>query len=302
MLGGKMSKILENRYSEDEIVSYIESVLSKKLKRNKSIKKFTSSPIIVPDRFLAAIKHSENDLLEIENYANTVHEISCANGGSLKFYEDYFQLRLEAHVGRQEVLSSIFRCLIFFLCIIIIFGFFDPNFLKKNLISHLISSAAFAGVLELIYKGFYVEKLFHSTLAYRYCILILKRAQEIKLEKGIAEQSNQKYLGFTDANQKGKITSSLLKKIKENRSEILGVAQHYGASNLRIFGSVSRGEDDHLSDIDLLVDLESGRTLFDLGGLAMDLQEILGCSVDVVTEKGLRKKQRKHILHEAISL
>lgn len=75
-----------------------------------------------------------------------------------------------------------------------------------------------------------------------------------------------------------------------------------GAHNVRLFGSVARGEDDDQSDVDFLVDLEPGRSLLDLGGLLMDLQEILGRPVDVVTEKGLRERLRQRVLREAVPL
>lgn len=80
------------------------------------------------------------------------------------------------------------------------------------------------------------------------------------------------------------------------------LANKYGAYNVRIFGSVARGEADANSDIDFLVDMEVGRSLFDLGGLLMELQELLGCRVDLVTEKGLRKRLRERVLQEAIEL
>jgi len=72
---------------------------------------------------------------------------------------------------------------------------------------------------------------------------------------------------------------------------------------VRVFGSVARGgEADERSDIDFLVELEPGRSLFDLGGLQYELEEILGCRVDVVTERGLKKRIRERVLKEAISL
>jgi hypothetical protein len=86
------------------------------------------------------------------------------------------------------------------------------------------------------------------------------------------------------------------------REDILRVASKRGASNVRVFGSVARGEDDSKSDIDLLVDLEPGRSIFDLGGLLMDLQDLLGHKVDVVTERGLRERIRERVLKEAIPL
>ncbi|MEO0374561.1 MAG: nucleotidyltransferase family protein, partial [Cyanobacteria bacterium P01_A01_bin.17] len=82
------------------------------------------------------------------------------------------------------------------------------------------------------------------------------------------------------------IIPTLSQQLQDQQQAILDIARSYGASNLRIFGSIARGEEDDRSDIDLLVDLESGRTLLDLGGLTMDLQELLGCPVDVFTEKG----------------
>lgn len=90
--------------------------------------------------------------------------------------------------------------------------------------------------------------------------------------------------------------------LHEKREDILRVASKRGASNVRVFGSVARGEDDSKSDIDLLVDLEPGRSIFDLGGLLMNLQDLLGHKVDVVTERGLRERIRERVLKEAIPL
>ena len=90
--------------------------------------------------------------------------------------------------------------------------------------------------------------------------------------------------------------------IIQKRTDILRLASRHGAHNVRLFGSAARGEADALSDIDILVDLEPGRSLLDLGGLLMDLQELLGCPVDVVTEKGLRPRMRERVLREAVSL
>ncbi len=90
--------------------------------------------------------------------------------------------------------------------------------------------------------------------------------------------------------------------IKNNRKQILAIAQKYGAYNVRIFGSLARGEARPGSDIDFLVELEPGRSLFDLGGLLYDLQQLLGVDVDVVTEKGLRARLREQVLKEAVPL
>ena len=90
--------------------------------------------------------------------------------------------------------------------------------------------------------------------------------------------------------------------IKAKREEILAAAARRGAKNVRIFGSVARGEAGPESDLDILVDMEPGRSLFDLGGLLTDLQELLGCKVDVVTEAGLRQRIRQRVLREAVPL
>lgn len=95
---------------------------------------------------------------------------------------------------------------------------------------------------------------------------------------------------------------SIYERLQANRERILQTAAKYGAYNVRIFGSVARGEADASSDVDFLVAMEPGRSLFDLGGLLMDLQELLNCKVDVVTEKGLRERIRERVLKEAISL
>ncbi len=83
---------------------------------------------------------------------------------------------------------------------------------------------------------------------------------------------------------------------------ILELAARYGAKNIRVFGSAARGDFDQSSDIDFLVDMEKGRSLLDMGGLLMELQELLGCKVDVVTPQGLRPRIRETVLKEAMAL
>ena len=90
--------------------------------------------------------------------------------------------------------------------------------------------------------------------------------------------------------------------LRDKRGQIMKLAASYGARNIRIFGSVARGEDASDSDVDFLVDLEPGRNLLDLGGLLMDLQQLLGRPVDVVTERGLRPRVRTRVLTEALPL
>lgn len=90
-----------------------------------------------------------------------------------------------------------------------------------------------------------------------------------------------------------------LKEVLDRKDEILRLAQKYGARNVRLFGSVVRGEERPDSDVDFLVDFEPGRSLFDHGGLLSDLEELLGCPVDVVSERGLRERFKRNVLAEA---
>jgi len=90
--------------------------------------------------------------------------------------------------------------------------------------------------------------------------------------------------------------------LKEKQREILGLAAKYGARNVRVFGSVARGQADERSDVDFLVEMEPGRSLLDLGGLQAELEALLGCPVDVVTEKALKPRIRGRILAEAVHI
>lgn len=87
--------------------------------------------------------------------------------------------------------------------------------------------------------------------------------------------------------------------IKDKREDILKLASSYGASNVRVFGSVARGEDTETSDIDFLVSMEQGRSLLDKAGLLADLQDLLGCKVDVVTDDSIYWLIRRKVLKEA---
>ena len=95
---------------------------------------------------------------------------------------------------------------------------------------------------------------------------------------------------------------SASKTLQDKRDDIPALAAKHGALNIRVFGSVARGEADEASDVDFLVDLEPGRSLFDLGGLLIDLQGLFDCSVDVVTSKGLKARMRDRVLREAVPL
>jgi len=90
--------------------------------------------------------------------------------------------------------------------------------------------------------------------------------------------------------------------LRAKRDEILQICAKYGARNVRVFGSVARGEADEQSDIDLLVEFEPSRSLLDHAGLWIELQELLGVKVDVVSERGLKPRIRERVLQEAILL
>jgi len=91
-----------------------------------------------------------------------------------------------------------------------------------------------------------------------------------------------------------------LEDVRNRREEIERLARIHGAYNVRIFGSVARGDDGPESDVDVLVRFEKGRSLLDLVGIHQDLEELLGCEVDVVSEGAL--KSDSEILQEAIAL
>jgi predicted nucleotidyltransferase len=89
--------------------------------------------------------------------------------------------------------------------------------------------------------------------------------------------------------------------LQRQKTEIVLLGEKYGARNIRVFGSVARGDNRQESDVDFLVDMDKGRTLFDLAGFVADVQDLLGVRVDVVTPGGLRYL-RERVLTEAVSL
>jgi len=88
----------------------------------------------------------------------------------------------------------------------------------------------------------------------------------------------------------------------KNRNAVIAIAAKHGARNPRIFGSVARGDAGPESDVDLLVKMDEGRSLLDVSALVIDLQELLGVKVDVVSEDGLYWLLRRRILKEAMVL
>lgn len=96
--------------------------------------------------------------------------------------------------------------------------------------------------------------------------------------------------------------ASVLRELRQRREEILRLASRHGARNVRVFGSTLHGRTTRESDVDLLVDLEEGRNLLDLGGLQMDLQDLLDRPVDLKTEASLREDIRERVTEEAVEL
>jgi predicted nucleotidyltransferase len=92
------------------------------------------------------------------------------------------------------------------------------------------------------------------------------------------------------------------KGVQAKREDILRIAAKYGARNVRLFGSRARGDARSDSDVDFLVDMPSGCSLLDVGRLMMDLQDVLGCKVDVVEPEGLHWYIRDRVLKEAVPL
>jgi uncharacterized protein len=84
--------------------------------------------------------------------------------------------------------------------------------------------------------------------------------------------------------------------------QILAAGRRHGAYNIRVFGSVARGEQLHDSDIDFLVDFEPGRSLLDLTGLLLDLEKLMACKVDVVSARGLKARLASEVMREAVLL
>ena len=90
--------------------------------------------------------------------------------------------------------------------------------------------------------------------------------------------------------------------IEEHRQQLLDIAEKHGILNVRVFGSMARGDATDASDVDLLVKVSPGTSGFTLGGFQIEVQDLLGCKVDIVTEGGIYHMLKERILDEAISL
>ena len=90
--------------------------------------------------------------------------------------------------------------------------------------------------------------------------------------------------------------------LRRQRESIIQIAQAHGATNIRVFGSVPRGEDTAASDIDFLMDFDQDRSLIDLVATKLELEELLGRKVDVITVQALHPMMRQAVLKEAVEL
>ncbi len=97
-------------------------------------------------------------------------------------------------------------------------------------------------------------------------------------------------------------TQELCERVRDKRDEILRIAERHGVKSVKVFGSVARGDAGPDSDLDLLVERGARRTFFFPGGLVADLELLLGCHVDIVTERALHPLLRERVLSEARSL
>jgi predicted nucleotidyltransferase len=109
-------------------------------------------------------------------------------------------------------------------------------------------------------------------------------------------------MGEAEATAMTEESEKIMKLLREKREEILAAAARHGARNVRIFGSVARGEAGPDSDIDFLVEMESGRSLFDLIDLEDDIAAVVNRRFDLVTEGGLNRYMKDEVLAQAVGV
>lgn len=93
-----------------------------------------------------------------------------------------------------------------------------------------------------------------------------------------------------------------LAEVRARKDSLMEIGRRYGISNVRVFGSVARGEATQGSDLDLLIDVEPGHGYFDMTAFALDVEDLLGVFTQVATERGLKERMRERILAEAVAL
>lgn len=92
-----------------------------------------------------------------------------------------------------------------------------------------------------------------------------------------------------------------LAEIRAHKDTLAEIGQRYGVSNIRVFGSVARGDADDRSDLDL-IEVAPGHGYFDMAAFALDVEDLLGVFTQVATERGLKKRIHERILAEAVAL
>jgi predicted nucleotidyltransferase len=93
-----------------------------------------------------------------------------------------------------------------------------------------------------------------------------------------------------------------LKEIQKYKNQMLAIGRQFGITSIKVFGSTVREKADQMSDVDLLVELEPGRSLLDLGGFQMAVKDLINQDVDIVTANGLRDRIKETVLNEAVEL
>ena len=132
---------------------------------------------------------------------------------------------------------------------------------------------------------------------------IHRAAEGIPNGNGQAGQAGPlEYEGPLEENEEGKIMVTLDALRREKKAEIIRLAEASGCSNVRVFGSVATGENRPDSDVDFLVDLESGRLIFDLARFLGDLRDLVGTEVDLVESRSIHPYIRARVLAEAVGL
>lgn len=130
--------------------------------------------------------------------------------------------------------------------------------------------------------------------------------------EGVSQREIAKILGVTQSavsqmvaatRMRAKLTQGPVgRKLAEHRAEVLEIARSRGASKVRVFGSVARGEDTDDSDVDLLVDMPGEIGIFALTGLSLDLEDLLGISVDVIPEQIVNREALPALAASAVAL
>jgi len=115
----------------------------------------------------------------------------------------------------------------------------------------------------------------------------------------VVETTRRPHVGLVSARS---ATGAVASALRGERARILRAAAEHGARNVRVFGSVARGEEHDASDVDLLVELAPGRTLLDLVGLRLELEDMLAIDVDVTTLDMLKPAARETVQREAVPL